>query len=114
MNFAQVAVAQDATSIGLGNGVHAVVTPQARARVSAASGRNVTMGLRPEHVRPALGGEPAVAEGVVELVEPLGAETLVLLRLGDALMTGRFPPEVKLKTGDRVPVQPSAGPCASF
>ncbi len=104
MNFAQVAVADDATSIGLGNGVRAMVTPQARARVSAASGRNVTMGLRPEHVRPALGGEPAVAEGVVELVEPLGAETLVLLRLGDALMTGRFPPEVKLRPGDRVPV----------
>ena len=31
MNFAQVAVADDATSIGLGNGVRAMVTPQARA-----------------------------------------------------------------------------------
>ena len=48
--------------------------------------------------------EPAVAQGVVELVEPLGSETLALLRVGDALLTGRFPPEVKLKPGRRVPL----------
>ncbi|MCP8937711.1 sn-glycerol-3-phosphate ABC transporter ATP-binding protein UgpC [Alsobacter sp. SYSU M60028] len=104
MNFATVDIAADASSVTLGAGASAAVPQAARPRFDAAAGRRAVMGLRPEHVRPASGGEAATAHGAVELVEPLGAETLVLLRVGDAALTGRFPPEAKLRPGDRVPL----------
>ena len=72
-------------------------SPSARPR-----GPNVTFGLRPEHVRPAPWREHRRRPArVVELVEPLGSETLVLVRLGagGSELTGRFPPEVRPRPG---------------
>jgi len=73
-------------------------------------GREVTFGLRPEHI-----GVPAShasgierIDGKVLLVEPLGAETLGLIQLGKsdgaAEMTGRFEPGAKLRVRQELPV----------
>ena len=53
-------------------------------------------GIRPEHIT--LGGAGAMPAKVV-LTEPLGAETLALVRIGANEMTGRFQPEAALKPG---------------
>jgi multiple sugar transport system ATP-binding protein len=73
-------------------------------------GRELAFGLRPEHISAGRSGEPgaAVVAGTVQLVEPLGAETLGLVRFGagdDAgEMTGRFPPDAGLAVGESLEV----------
>jgi ABC-type sugar transport system ATPase subunit len=104
MSFASVAVANDAGRLDLGSGASLDVPAPARHRLAACAGRSVVMGLRPEHVRLAAGGDGTTAQGTVELVEPLGSETLALVRVGDALLTGRFPAEALMKPGTPVPL----------
>ncbi|MHB2167831.1 ABC transporter ATP-binding protein [Alsobacter sp. R-9] len=104
MSFASVSVANDTGSIDLGSGAALAVPAPARQRLAAAAGRSVVLGLRPEHVRLANGQETPAAQGTVELVEPLGSETMALVRVGNALLTGRFPAEVSLKAGSAVPL----------
>ncbi|WP_292595859.1 TOBE domain-containing protein, partial [Mesorhizobium sp.] len=69
------------------------------APLPAGAPKDVVLGVRPEHIyrfttdlksrKPAV--EPMQAP--VELVEPTGAETLAVLRLGDLEITGRFEPD---------------------
>jgi sn-glycerol 3-phosphate transport system ATP-binding protein len=54
------------------------------------AGRAVTVGIRPEHLRPAEASASLFA-GTVELVEQLGADTLVHLAHGNDLVTARLP-----------------------
>ena len=70
-------------------------------RFASAGNRAMTFGLRPEHLT--LSGQTRVPAKVV-LTEPLGAETLALLRIGDVEMTGRFPPDGGLAAGREVQV----------
>jgi len=50
--------------------------PTGRNDLSAIAGRPATIGLRPEHLTEANGAEPPSLRMTVELVEPLGADTL--------------------------------------
>jgi sn-glycerol 3-phosphate transport system ATP-binding protein len=54
------------------------------------TGRAVTVGIRPEHLRPA-DASASLFAGTVELVEQLGADTLVHLAHGNDLVTARLP-----------------------
>jgi multiple sugar transport system ATP-binding protein len=69
------------------------------APLPAGAPEDVVLGVRPEHIyrfTPDLKlRKPAVAsmQAPVELVEPTGAETLAVLRLGDLEITGRFEPD---------------------
>ena len=56
-------------------------------------GREVIVGLRPEHLVAANAG--AGLAGRVQVVEPLGSDTLVHLDIGDRTLTARLPPEVR-------------------
>jgi len=73
-------------------------------------GRDVTFGLRPEHLFAGQGETPdtCIVPGHVQLLEPLGSDTLGLVRLGagpeGGEMTGRFPPDAGLKVGQNLPV----------
>ncbi|SIT54936.1 sn-glycerol-3-phosphate import ATP-binding protein UgpC [Mesorhizobium prunaredense] len=61
--------------------------------------KDVVLGVRPEHIyrftADLKSRKPAVQplQAPVELVEPTGAETLAVLRLGDLEITGRFEPD---------------------
>jgi multiple sugar transport system ATP-binding protein len=57
-----------------------------------------TLGIRPEHLADA----PEGFELVAELVEPLGADTLVTGRIGDGTITARLPGDRELAPGDRL------------
>ncbi len=57
---------------------------------SAEAGRAVTVGLRPEHLLPCAESE-AMFSARVEMVEQLGADTLVHLARGRDLLTARLP-----------------------
>jgi multiple sugar transport system ATP-binding protein len=70
-------------------------------------GDSVVIGLRPEELRPcapSADGLPAF-QGQVELIEPLGSETHIALRVGDQTLTCRFPPRSGLEVGATITVQ---------
>jgi sn-glycerol 3-phosphate transport system ATP-binding protein len=76
------------------------------------AGRSVTLGLRPEHLRPPENGEAPGFQLKVDLVETLGADTLAHGRVDDTAheLTARLPGTHRVADGDRVPltVDPSA------
>ncbi len=99
MNFAPCKVAEDGKAILLEGGARLAVPPERRGLLGALRGKSMTFGLRPEHISVEGAGETIEAD--VVLIEPLGSDTLALLRIGGAEMTGRFPPDSGLKAGTR-------------
>ena len=71
-------------------------------RAPGAPDQPVIAGLRPEAVRLVPPGEGAAAE--VNLVEPLGSETLVTLGAGSVVIVARVEGTTPVKLGDRVGV----------
>ena len=75
-------------------------------RPVAASNGNVVLGIRPEHLSRHSGTEVApdvdVLTAKVEVVEPTGAETMVIMRLGEGELVGRFAPAQAPRMGETV------------
>ncbi|MFO1316489.1 MAG: sn-glycerol-3-phosphate import ATP-binding protein UgpC [Burkholderiales bacterium] len=65
------------------------------------AGAAVTVGIRPEHLRPAAAGE-AVLAGPVEMVEQLGADTLIHVGHGAETIIARMPHEVRHEVGSTI------------
>ena len=101
MNFLPATVAADGATLTLPGGVNLAAPGELRPRLAGAAGRKVTLGLRPEHIGLDAGGGAPVP-GRVTLVEPLGAETLALVRIGEVEATGRFSPESGLRPGAEI------------
>jgi multiple sugar transport system ATP-binding protein len=59
------------------------------------------VGFRPEHLEPGGGGDGASFEADVEVVEYLGDEQLVHLRLGDVTVLAKLDVDQRLRQGDR-------------
>jgi multiple sugar transport system ATP-binding protein len=59
-------------------------------------------GIRPEHLRI----DPAGVPATVQVIEPTGSETQVLMRAGEASMIGAFRERVSLRPGETLPVLP--------
>ncbi|WP_135466829.1 ABC transporter ATP-binding protein [Crenalkalicoccus roseus] len=59
-------------------------------------------GIRPEHLRI----DPAGVPATVQVVEPTGSETQVLMRAGGASLIGAFRERVSARPGDILPVMP--------
>ena len=70
----------------------------------AQEGQRVTYGIRPEHLGLASSGIAAT----VEVVEPMGAETEVLLRVGDRTFTVMVHGRASVGPGERVFLTPQA------
>jgi multiple sugar transport system ATP-binding protein len=72
------------------------------ARVAAGRDRAL-FGIRPEDVLPVAGAQEAFSvPAAVVLTEPLGADTLVTLRVGGADLVGRWPPRFAAPAGAAV------------
>ncbi|MDR3475736.1 MAG: sn-glycerol-3-phosphate ABC transporter ATP-binding protein UgpC [Devosia sp.] len=67
----------------------------------AAAGRKVLLGVRPESLRLGAGEGPSLA-GVVDVIEPTGPDTHVLLDVGGQPVTARLGPRTGLSHGDPV------------
>ncbi len=61
-------------------------------------------GIRPEHFR--LAGDGMQAR--VTLVEPMGSETQVMMRIGETAVNGVFRERITARPGDTLPVAPAA------
>ena len=59
------------------------------------------LGLRPEHIR-AGSGVGVDFTTTVQVVEPLGADTLVHFSIGDAVLTARLEPQNQPEPGSRI------------
>jgi len=94
--------------IGAGQPDEVRVTLPARQLPAAElADRPVVLGIRPEAIAEAnrrFGDDDRHAlslEAPVELVEPTGAETIVLLRLGGERALGRVAPDIRMTPGSR-------------
>ena len=81
------------------------ILPLARVPGGLVAGTKVILGIRPEHLSrrtPETAGRPGMARLVapVSVVEPTGAETMALLKIGGKEITGRFDPNEAPKQGE--------------
>src|SRR5207244_1387509 len=77
-------------------------------------GQQVTMGVRPEDLHPASGSDPReyCFDAVVDVVEPLGSEILLDLRVGNNTIVARVEPtnRVKVHESTRLALTPDLSP----
>ena len=66
------------------------------------NGRAVTCGVRPEHLAIAADG----AEGVIQVIEPTGAEIQVVVKLGEDEIIAVFRERHQFKPGDKIRLKP--------
>ncbi len=69
--------------------------PLPAAAGSLGGGGGWIVGLRPEAIRLSFAAEPGACRGRVFLAEPLGSETIVNVRVGEAMVKVRTGPEVR-------------------
>ncbi|HYC65624.1 MAG TPA: sn-glycerol-3-phosphate import ATP-binding protein UgpC [Reyranellaceae bacterium] len=100
MNFLAAKVGEGGKFVDLAGTGEAKVTLPLAAQTSAVPGTAVALGVRPEHLLPADNGP---LEFVVELAEPLGADTLLHGHFGEAreLVTVRQSGHVLAQPGEK-------------
>jgi sn-glycerol 3-phosphate transport system ATP-binding protein len=81
------------------------------ALANAEAGRGVTLGIRPEHLHPC-GVDAAIVTGPVEMVEQLGADTLIHVGQGTDTVIARVPHEIRFEVGETLPL--TADPTRMF
>jgi multiple sugar transport system ATP-binding protein len=71
---------------------------------NAGSAEKAVLGVRPEHVvyGDAASSQPYAREVEVDVVEPMGSDTLVWGKLGGQNLSFRVDAEKRLKVGDRI------------
>jgi multiple sugar transport system ATP-binding protein len=111
MNFIPAQLVEDGgrTAVAIRSGDGAVERLALHDGAAArAAGKEVILGVRPEHLfrfhddlrvrKPGL----ATLTAPVELVEPTGAETMAVMRVGDSEIVGRFDPDGAPRMGEHI------------
>ncbi|MGA7614437.1 MAG: sn-glycerol-3-phosphate ABC transporter ATP-binding protein UgpC [Thermoanaerobaculia bacterium] len=97
INILDARIGEDgATMVSMG------VTLPAPANLPAGSGREIKLGVRPEHVLLAAADSPVRLEAVVEMVEPLGHQSIVHTSVDGTRLVAALPAEVLPRSGDRI------------
>jgi len=108
MNFLSVKISDEGSGLFAETPFLRLALSPANARALAGwRGKNVFMGVRPEHL--SLGNGISSFDAGVEVIEQLGSEIILETRVGDARMTvARVNPQAHLAVGEKVPlsVQP--------
>ncbi|WP_027487519.1 ABC transporter ATP-binding protein [Allorhizobium undicola] len=99
MNFAHATVKGDSLVFSDGNSV--ALERLSLPRGYLAQDERLIVGIRPEHVLPCGEGLDEIAVRV-EVVEPLGSDTLLHFSLGGATVTARLPPAFRPAPGEMV------------
>jgi len=105
MNFASVRIAQDNGAVwATGEGIRLKLPAPEAARLGPYSGKDVTLGVRPEDMRVAVDSDPAdlSVNAEVEVVERLGSEILLDVAVGKTTMVASVEPTVAAKMHDRL------------
>jgi multiple sugar transport system ATP-binding protein len=80
------------------DGKAVLALPEAQQDVGGHVGKQVIVGIRPETMRPGEGA--STLSGAVDVIEPTGPDTMVILDVGGQLMTARLGPRDRPKPGD--------------
>jgi multiple sugar transport system ATP-binding protein len=107
MNFVQVTVTEGDGSVRVENAGLKLKLPRVQAeRVRGRIGEQVTLGIRPEDLRVATSSDPSelTFKAVVEVVEQLGSEILLDLRVGQDTMVAAVDPSVRTKMQETLPL----------
>jgi multiple sugar transport system ATP-binding protein len=72
------------------------------ASLRAGHGRELVLGLRPEHLTPDEVPGGGSLDAAIDTVEPVGNEVFVNLRIGDAALVARMPPRPLPAPGERL------------
>ncbi|CAN7679033.1 ABC transporter ATP-binding protein [Pararhizobium sp. LjRoot238] len=97
MNFAKAKA--DGSHLIFANGDH---LPLSAIQARAVDGREFVVGIRPEHFT-ANASEVALTCHV-QVVEPLGSDTLVHFAVGNETLTARMPPETRVTAGETLKI----------
>ena len=97
MNFIKARRKKDVLSFAGGDTV--ALDRLGRPNLTTQDGEDVIVGIRPEHFTHGDGNSNTLT-GTVQVVEPLGSDTLVHLAHGDAMMTARVAPEARPTVGE--------------
>jgi multiple sugar transport system ATP-binding protein len=105
MNFAAVTVSEANGSLIAENAGLRITLPDATAqRLRGHVGREITLGVRPEDlmVAEAADHDRSCFEAVIEVVEQLGSEILLDMKVGDSVMVASVEPTVPVKVRDKM------------
>jgi multiple sugar transport system ATP-binding protein len=106
MNFARVRVmAKNGDGVWVASrGLQLHMPPPLVDRIGRYAGQEVTLGIRPEDLRIATDTDPdsLTFEATVEVVERLGSETLLDVKVGDDMMVVAEESMVRARIGERI------------
>ena len=105
MNFITVTATDNSGAIWLANSGLRIKVPGAyAARLREHAGRELTFGVRPEDLRLASAADSSEMsfDSVVEVIEQLGSETLLDVKVGPNAMVAAVPPMTGLKIRDQI------------
>jgi multiple sugar transport system ATP-binding protein len=103
MNFSTVTLTErDGRLAAVNNGMSIEVPPHLIDRVKPHTNKQMTLGIRPEDLRVANGSDPAglTFDSKVEVIEQLGSEILLDVRVGDGTMVASVEPTTRTKMQD--------------
>jgi multiple sugar transport system ATP-binding protein len=105
MNFVDVAINEaDGAVVAEAQGLRLAVSAAKGAALRAYKGQQVALGVRPEDLHMASGADAAhhIFDATVEVVEPLGSEILLDVRVGRSTIVARVEPTVRVKVHETV------------
>jgi len=112
MNFVPVTVTEaNGSLIAENSGLRIKLPDETAQRLRGHVGREVTLGVRPEDltVAGAVDLDHPCFDAVVEVVEQLGSEILLDMKVGESIMVASVEPTVQVKVRDklRIAMRPS-------
>jgi multiple sugar transport system ATP-binding protein len=105
MNFAAVKVTEaDGGLWAINEGIRIMVSAEMSVRLRRYVGEQVALGIRPEDLRLASSDDPGQPgfDAVVEVVEKLGSQILLDVKVGSAMMVAAVEPTVRARVRDRL------------
>jgi len=105
MNFATVKVTEaDGGLWAINEGIRIMISAEKGVRLRRYVGEQVALGIRPEDLRLASGDDPEQPgfDAVVEVVEKLGSEILLVVKVGSAMMVAAVEPTVRARVRERL------------
>ena len=95
---------EDGVLHAVGEGIHLKLPAEVAARLRPHVGREVTFGIRPEDLRvaPAEAANGMSVDAVVEVVERLGSQILLDVKVGSGMMVAAVEPTVRAKVREQL------------
>ena len=103
MNFLTGTLEQSGGDFALRHGNQVLPLPRAPAEATAWAGKTVIAGVRPESLR--AGDTGATLRGTVDVVEPTGADTMVIVNVDGQLVTARLSARERPLSGKQITLQ---------